>query len=536
MKRQLPVLLVLAAASTATAAGLEGIVIDTDRSVNCTSLASIVGDVCRDCKSDQDKAIALYNFMVRTVWMDWHSHRPLEMRPDGRVLFVNDPWKYIAVYGYCGCGPQAGVFGALCEAAGLKARLLDPGFGHVSSEIFWDGQWHWLDVWLPAYVTDGSGRIYSYDEIMADRTRFGKAREQGRVPANFMVNYNEDLGAVMNAKNHKPSGEPYDTSSVENLCLRPGERVTWLWGNVGKWYNPSGPYEGLYLDGHFASGPATKFGNDAALKDAFPFWEPYRKTIEDGPHSSWNKTYYRYYGNAIFVHEPPLTARSMADWNAGLEKVEPLKDGGLAANKDGGRVDVEFQLPYVIADTQIEGLAEMDAGGLLSFSFSIDGGKTWLLGGEVTRGGAFGPIQIGKPNTVAFPGGSTTGRYGYKLRIEFWTDYQKKPTVLKSLKVTNTTMLNFYSRPWLEVGDNTVTVTVANGEALKTAPLEVTWRWLEDWTDSKSVTHKVAKSGQQQIIRVGGKKRPKMESVTIACPASVPAAPAAGMQTSVHAD
>jgi hypothetical protein len=62
-------------------------------------------------------------------------------------------------------------------------------------------------------------------------------------------------------------------------------------------------------------------------------------------------------------------------------------------------------------------------------------------------------------------------------------------------------------------------VTVTNGDSLKAAPLEITWRWLEDWTDNKSFTHKVGKSGAQCIIHVGGKKRPKMESVTIACPA-----------------
>ncbi len=519
MMRGLPVLIVCLAAAGTAAAGPEGIVVRTDRSVNCTSLDSIIADVCRDCKTDQDKAIALYNFMVRTVWMDWHSHRPLEMQPDGRLLFVNDPVKYIVVYGYCGCGPQAGVFGALCEAAGLKARLLNPGFGHVSNEVFWAGQWHWLDVWLPAYVTDAKGEIYSYDAIMADRTRFSKARDEGRAPGNFMVNYNEDVNAVVNAKGHKPGGKPYEQKYTENLCLRPGESCTWLWGNLGKWYNPSGPYEGLYLDGHFGSGPATKFGNDEVLKDAFPYWEPYRKTIEDGPHSPGNNTYYRYYGNAVFVREPSLTAEGMATWQARLEKVEARKDGGLTAAKAGGRIELAMQLPYVIADTQIEGTAEMDKGGALSFSFSTDGGKTWVLGGEVTGSGAFGPIQLGKPNTIAFPGGSTSGRYGYLLRIDLWTDWRKEPTVLKALKITDVTMLNFYSRPWLEVGDNNVTVTATNPKSLKTAPLEVTWRWLEDGTDEKSFTHKVDKSGTSCVIRVGGKKRPKMESVTIACPA-----------------
>jgi len=513
-------------AGIAPAAGPEGIVVDTDRSINCTSLKTIVNDVCRGCKTDQDKAIAIYNFMVRTIWMDWHSHRPLEMKNisyKGKrrnlLVFANDPVKYITVYGYCGCGPQAGVHGAVCKAAGLKFRHLNPGFGHVSGEVGWGGKWHWMDVWLPAYVLDAKGNIPSYDEIMADRSLFGNARNQGRAPENFMVNYNADVNAVMKAKNHKPGGEPYSQEYVENLRLRPGQSCTWLWGNVGKWYSPAGPYLDRHLDRQFPCGPATKFANEHVLKKAFPYWAPYKKTIPDGPHSQWNKTYYRYYGNAVFTHAAPLTQRGLADVGAKLTGLA-VTDAGLALTQGaGGAAEIAFDLPYVIADTEIAGDARIAMGGGISFTFSTDGGKTWLLGGEVKKSGAFGPIQIGKPNTYEFPAGSTSGRYGFRLRIVFRSSVRRTPVVLKSLKVTNTTMLNFYSRPWLEVGKNAVTVTAANGKALADTPLEVTWTWLEDWTAEKTFTHKADKNGATATITVGGKKLPKMKSVTIACPA-----------------
>jgi len=516
----------------APGAGPQGIVIDTDRSVNCTNLKSIVEDVCRGCKTQQEKAIALYNFMVRTVWMDWHSHRPLEMtnisykgKRQDLLVFANDPVKYIVVYGNCGCGPQAGVYGALCEAAGLKFHHLNPGFGHVSGEVFCEGKWRWLDVWLPAYVTDAKGDIYSYDEIMADRTRFSKARDEGRCPENFMVNYSADLGAVVNAKGYKAGDAGgYAQKYVENLTLRPGESCTWLWGNVGKWYSPSGPYLDGYLDRQFPCGPACKFGNDQVLKKAFPYWQPYQKTIPDGPHSQWNKTYYRYYGNAVFVHEPALTARGLANFGAKLTNVKPAGQSGLVlAQPPAGHVEMSFALPYVIADTEIEGQAEMGpVGAALSFCFSTDGGKSWLLGGEVKKAGQFGPISIGKPNTYEFPAGSTSGQYGFALKIVFRCDSQRHPPALKSLKITNTTMLNFYSRPWLELGKNNVTVTCKNEDALADTALEMTWKWLEDWhtqnPSEKSFHHKVAKSGAACAIEAGGSKLPKMKSITIACP------------------
>jgi hypothetical protein len=507
----------LGVCNLARASGPEGIVIDTDRSINCTSLKTMVDDICRGCRTDQDKAIAIYNFMVRTVWMDWHSHRPLEMQPDGRLLFVNDPVKYIVVYGFCGCGPQAGVHGALCRAAGLGFRQLDPGFGHVSGEVFWAGGWHWMDVWLPAYVTDGAGQIYSYDEIMADRTRFSKARDEGRVPRNFMVNYDADVSTIVNAKNHKPAGDPYEQRYTEDLCLRPGESCTWLWDNVGKWYSPSGPYLGRHLEGQFPSGPAAKFGNDRVLAGAFEYWQPYAKTIPDGPHSAWNKIYYRYYGNSLFVTEPPMTRQGLADIGAELTDLEVSREG-LVVTRPGGQMQMGFQLPYVIADTQIEGVAEMKVGGAVSFCFSTDGGKTWLLGGEVKQSGSFGPISIGKPNTYEYPAGSTSGHYGFLLKVVLRANSPKTPTVLKSLKVTNTTMLNFYSRPWLEPGDNRVTVTATNGDSLSAAPLEIAWSWQEDGKNTKSFAHRVARSGATCTIPVGGDKRPRMLWVAITCP------------------
>ena len=527
MRAKIVAVAVLVAAGWATLAiagpGVDRIVVRTDRSVNCSTLATIVEDVTRGCKTDQEKAIALYNFLVRVIYMPWHSHQPLEMQDDGDLEFANDPLKYINVYGCCGCGPQAGVVGSLFEAAGFETRTLNPGFGHVSSEIKWGGKWRWMDIWLPAYVLDDRGEIYSYDEIMADRDRFAKAKQEHRAPGNFMVNYQEDFDTVMKAKGYKPTGRnPYEQRHVENLTLRPGESCTWLWDNVGKWFWPSGPWKRFpaqYLEGQLECGPACKFANDAVLTDAFPYWEPYKKTIENGPHP-WNNTYYRYYGNAVFVHEPLLTVQGLADFDAKLTRLTVAKGGGLMLpDKPYGTVEMAFDLPYVIADTEIEGEAEMSVGGALSFTYSLDDGKTWLLGGEVKGSGPFGPISLGKPNSYEYPAGSTSGQYGFKLRIVFRTNSAKTPTMLKKFKVTNTTMLNFYSRPWLEVGANTVSVDVGHDKALTAFPLVVTWRWLEDWVTPKQHTHTVKPGDQSYVINAGGTKRPKMQSVTIACPA-----------------
>jgi hypothetical protein len=500
---------VAALASSAPAAGVSGIVLDTDRSVNCATYKTIAQDVTAGCRTDQEKAVAVFNFVVRTVWIPFDYDRPKEM-VGGRLQTVYDPLKIINIYGAGGCGIQQGVFASLLKAAGLEERALSPGFAHVSNEVKWAGKWHWLDTWLPLYLTDEKGDIYSYDELMADRSLITKAVAAGRHAKNFMFNPEPDAKALLSAKGHSAGGSGARPQQyVENLTLRPGESCTWLWDNAGKWYWPEEKYP--------QGGPAFKFNAEARCQEAFPYWEPYKKSIQGGPHP-WSEVYYRYYGNAVFVAAPPLTRPGLADLEAKLTNVAFVEGGGIKPQKDGPCViELAFDLPYTIADTEIEGSCQVASGAAVKIEFSLDDGKTWKEGKAISESGRFGPVSIGRPNSVEFPAGTTSGQYRFRLRLTLASD-KAAGAALKTLKVTNTTMLNFYSRPWLETGKNKVVVTAANAEALARTPLEITWRWLEDWKDEKSFTHKVAGSGEECTIEVGGSKRPKMKSVTISCP------------------
>ena len=499
------------------------ITIDTDRSVNCASIESIVADVTQGCRTDREKAIALYNFVVRTVWMPYVYGHPHEII-DGRLQQVREPLKIINVYGAIGCDTQAKIFCTLLAEAGVESRLLDPGFAHGSNEVKWDGRWHWLDVWLPCYLMDESDRIYSYDELMADRSLIGKAIEAGRVSDNFMFNPKPDTEAIVKAGPHRPS-EPgagvVKCAWHENLSLRPGESCTWLWDFVDKWYWP----------GEKFAFPAFKFTRNENCKQAFDYWEPYKKTLKGGPHP-WYDVYYRYYGNAFFETNVSLTDEGLKDLGAKMRDGAFVAEGGVknTAGTDMATVDIDFVLPYVVADSEITGVAEthgsaVDGGGSVSVLFSVDGGQMWLLGGEVRGDGAFGPIRIGRPNMREYPAGSTSGQYRYSLRIVLRPNWRKEPTVLKSLKVSNWTMLNFYSRPWLEAGSNRITVTADAETFLKPPPLKVTWRWVENWRDApaeKTFSHSVARSGSTAVIEVGGDQRPRMKSVRIERPIRSP--------------
>ena len=111
--------------------------------------------------------------------------------------------------------------------------------------------------------------------------------------------------------------------------------------------------------------------------------------------------YYRYYGNAVFECTPPLTRRGLTAVGAKLTNVT-FAGGGVQPDAPGkalrgahlGSVEIDVRLPYVIADTQIAGAATVPDGGAVSFLYSLDGGRSWLLGGEVRQSGQFGPIGL----------------------------------------------------------------------------------------------------------------------------------------------
>jgi hypothetical protein len=435
--------------------------------------------------------------------MPYDPDHPMEL--DGNTMqTVRDPLKLITVYGACVCGSQAGIYGALCHKAGLEVRRFDPGFAHDACEVRWDGKWHWLDVWLPCYVLDREGEIASYAQIMADKSLLSEALEQGRASPNFFFNYKDDLQTILSAKRYVPQGPANPECTYrENLCLRPGESCTWMWDNVGKWYWPGE---------HFPAGPAFKFSREHRMKEAFAFWKPYRKEFKGGPHW-WHDVYYRYYGNAIFEYAPKLRQEDMMSAGAKLTNIAFDGKGWARPGKEGtASIAIPVHVPYVIADATVECVADCSEGSAIAISYSLDGGAHWHRAWRGEPQGRAPLVSLGRPSVSSPPVDCVSGHYDYLVRYELTGEAH-----LKQIKITTCTMLNFYSRPWLESGTNKVTATASNPDALQRWPLDITWRWLEDGISPGKHREDVEVGGHTYSINVGGKTRPRMVSVTIEC-------------------
>src|SRR5262249_16175986 len=114
-------------AGTLASAETRGIKVSTDRTVDASSLQTIVRDVWArsGAKTDDEKAIAIYEYLHNTIF---HWAYATEAAPQSV-----GPLKLINVYGWGLCGGQHTVLKALYETAGWKCRYV--GWpGHTTVE------------------------------------------------------------------------------------------------------------------------------------------------------------------------------------------------------------------------------------------------------------------------------------------------------------------------------------------------------------------------------------------------------------------
>jgi hypothetical protein len=142
---------------------VRGITILPDKAPDCSSLKAIVESVTRGCKTNDEKAIAVYNFMRLT-----HYHRAYPSEPGGIPVL-----KEINCYGWSLCGGLHAEQSALWRELGWKWRFV--GWpGHTTVEAFYDGRWHYLDVflkfyaWMPDANAPGGRTIASQADLAAN--------------------------------------------------------------------------------------------------------------------------------------------------------------------------------------------------------------------------------------------------------------------------------------------------------------------------------------------------------------------------------
>ena len=427
-----------------------------DKAPDCSSLKAIVESVTRGCQTNDEKAIAIYNFMRLT-----HYHRAYPSERGGIPVL-----KEINCYGWSLCGGLHAEQSALWRELGWDWRFV--GWpGHTTVEAFYDGRWHYLDVflkfyaWMPDPKDPQRRTIAGEDDLAADpqkllfdafvmdqsrKVMYAKGNEfeiigeraNWQAPA-FLV-CGDDLAGIADALKHKnrvgPSegwgGMLHATGDYSaDVNLAPGFALTNTWDKIDNaWYWADSKIEPCHTCGDKEIRNSPEKG---------PVAEPYLG-------ADWKC---ESYANGQLDFRPDLSSDACLQSFAAVENVKVV-DGGLVAAKSGqqARVTVLLQSPYIL--TQAHGSAE----GIEKFEVSIDNGATW----KAAKLSDFGAAVAGNVQALA------------RLTIR---------DRLHDLHIQATVQNNPFALPYLSPGKNIVTVSVADPQALGDNKLVVTYAYRE---------------------------------------------------------
>lgn len=204
---------------------------------NWYTLEGMANEITAGCSSDQEKAMAIFDFVEKQSY--WWSY------PKDRTSL--NPVRHFNVYGYHICAQAAGVFVALCRAAGLEARVHEI-WHHTVAEVKWDGSWHHMDpdmgVW---YLKDDNKTIASVEELEANPEWVARTYKPYRWYAtpgdNRKMIYKPDAESMGEslATYYETAEDNYVETGYDkwlfmdqsmDMTLRPGEKLVRWWKPV----------------------------------------------------------------------------------------------------------------------------------------------------------------------------------------------------------------------------------------------------------------------------------------------------------------
>ena len=423
-----------------------------DRAPDCSSLKSIVESVTRDCKTDDQRAVAIYNF---SRYAYYHFAYPSEPGGVGALKMLN-------VYGWSLCGGQHTVLSALWEAAGWEWRYR--GWpGHTTVEVFYGGRWHYFDTFLKFYTwmpdpnlpggrtVAGQLDINANPALVTDAFVMDQARKvcyhkdnrfdyvgdkvNWTAPA-FMVCGDGLEGVLSGCRASNRAGSPRGWAGIKfdepdystDVDLGVGYALTLNWNTVeGGWYHAGRKEHPRHTCGD------KDYRNSPAIG---PILEPYLELSRARTYSNGTLVFRPDFGNDALVSSFRQT-ENVAYRGRALCPVDAARPGVVV---------VEMASPYVAVKATGE---VVSAGATVEVSEDL---KSW------------------KPVDVADFSAAVVGRYRYFVRITF-----RQP--ITALKLESLVQHNQEALPYLAPGNNQITVTAANPEVPRPGRLVVTYAY-----------------------------------------------------------
>ena len=398
--------------------------ISCDRWIDCNSVEGMLRSIVTPEMTKKEKALAIWRFV-----MDWC------LRHDGHTC--DDPLEYANVWGYSFCGPMAVLTEALCDAAGVRCRYVNPT-SHGTTEMYWDGKWHLVDTSCRVYYlcrdnrTIASVHDLAQDNALVTRTHDDRGYTLGKdEPAGGLLEQYGDDSDDWVTENYRWA---QSTKWDPRVTLRPGETLTRRWDNVGLWCKAHG---------------------------------------EEPP---------RIYANGTLGYAPDLESLAGV---AGSENVYEIKGFGYdVVNRvfrpqlpgEAAALVLSFRTPYFTPRVRVTGRFQLGSSDARAgLALSIDGGTSWRVLREANGPGSVA-LDLQSDLTQQITDGAA-GKYSFLVRWELESGGTPSGCALEAIAVHADVQYYPKALPALRVGKNTISVA---GELCGGRPATLTYTWLED--------------------------------------------------------
>ncbi len=381
-------------------------------------------------KKDGELALALWQYLCGTETGLYHMNT-VNDGPDpwNEYSTVRDPIKLMNVYnvGYCGIfGPMLdGVFQGVGFTTGRAFGV--SGWNHCTTEVWYDGGWHYLDLDVRGALMKRDGTIASLAEARTRRDLW--VNPQRRVEPFFPKDENKArIFEIYRDSRIDYFYRWFQMGHVMDFRLRQGETFT-------RWWRPQG--------GRWHHRKAYNTGFVRALLEKEP--RGYKSNHPD--FSVWTQ------GNGLWHYEPNLTDAS-SDFEDGVRTVRNLEPGraGLTLTAAGGGEAVfDVFTPWIIVpkvnsldeenDDAEASIVTLDAVRPVTVFVSLDNGRTWDQVTTVQSGRA----SVDLTRWVA-------GTYGFLLKLR--TAGRAGESVLRAMAVATWVQVAPISLPRLKRGAN----------------------------------------------------------------------------------
>ena len=176
-------------------------------------LEKIVDEVCKDCKSEREKVLAILSYI-----------RDMHKKVGGADYFYGGTEEDLIKKSEWFCERVARVMAGLCEIAGMPVRIVfHVAGGHVTNEIYLEGKWSYFDPRWGSFFMDGN-KFLSVDEIVNNR-------EIIHNQSDFVKSYRTDYWAQDYLEHHSYHFyfSPREIQCLGNYSLMDADKYHFEW-------------------------------------------------------------------------------------------------------------------------------------------------------------------------------------------------------------------------------------------------------------------------------------------------------------------